>query len=192
MKSRTYCGVWYPNEDPSHLFALQKLKACGYPFLAIDHTRDMYTLNDECEREKLGTLKKEHTHIVIQFNNPRSYDSVLKELQVKPNYLQVCRDTKSYMLYMLHDGMEDKVQYDYSECYGSLTGQLLKYLNQETESSRVLGLLSLLDSMPKPCSYRMFLTACCQNDLYSEFRRLGIGVSKLLEEHNGIGFSVVE
>lgn len=192
MKSRTFCGIWYPNEDPSHIFALKKLVDCGYPYLAIDHDRDYYTVSDDVPEDKIGTLKKNHTHILIQFNNPRSFDSVIKEFNIKSNYLQVCRDTKSYMLYMIHDGLPDKTQYDYDSCYGTLKSQLLKYLNQESEALRVLSLLSLLDTMPKPCSYRRFLTACCENDLYGEFRRLGIGVTKLLEEHNGVGYSVVE
>lgn len=192
MKSRSFCGVIYPVEDPSHLFMLQKLKAEGYKYLAIDHDRDVYTQMDECNPEIIGTPKKLHTHVLIQFNNPRSHESTCKELGVKPNYLQVCHDVRSYMLYMVHDGLEYKTHYDTADCYGPLVSLLAKYLNNVTEDESVLNLLQLLDKMPKPCSYRRFLTACCENNLYSEFRRLGFGVTKLLEEHNGVGWSVVE
>lgn len=189
MKTRTYCGIWYPHEDPSHLFALQKVKTQGYPFLAIDHDRDRYTSEETDDHEKLGTLKKNHTHILIQFASPRSYDAVVKELNIAHNYLQPCRDTKGYMLYMLHDGFDDKAQYDLSDCYGPLVAQLQKYLADDSEGTRVMALLALLDTMPRPCSYRKFLYACCESDLYSEFRRLGFGITRLLEEHNGAGYN---
>lgn len=173
------------------MFAMKKLVACGYPYVAIDHDSCVYTSLDTDDITKIGTLKKKHTHIIIQFNNPRSLDAVSKELGIDSNYLQVCRDTKASMLYLIHYGRDDKYQYEVDSCYGPLKSQLLKYLSGDTEGVRVLCLLDLLDQMPVPCSYRKFLVACCQNDLYSEFRRLGLGITKLLEEHNGVGFSTV-
>lgn len=188
-KFRTYCGVWYPTEDPSHMFAIERLKAEKYPFIACDHDRDRYTSAETDDPNKIGQLKKIHTHIVIQFNNPRSYDAVVKELNISSNYLQICRDTKGSVLYLIHDQDADKYQYEVADCYGPLVPLLEKYLSDETESVRALSLLRLLDSMPKPVTYRQFLEKACEAELYGDFRRMGFGVTKLIEEHNGVGFN---
>ena len=64
--------------------------------------------------------------------------------------------------------------------------ELQKYLVDEDEGSRVLKILDLIDSMPKPCSYRQLLVAVCNNGFYGDFRRMGSGVKTLLDEHNGV------
>lgn len=185
IKTRTYCMVLYPEEDLSHLFALQKLETNGYSYCAIDHDKDTYDDYDNCEPEKIGTLKKKHTHVYLRLKSPRFAEPLAQELGIKPNYLQVCRDSKSAMLYMLHDGYPNKYQYEIESVYGSLKIEVQKLLVSEDEGSRVLKVLDLLDTMPVPCTYRKFLVAVCENQLYGEFRRMGSFVKYLIEEHNG-------
>lgn len=185
IKTRTYCMVLYPEEDLSHLFALRKLETNGYSYCAIDHDKDTYDDYDNCELEKIGTLKKKHTHVYIRLKSPRFAEPLADELGIKSNYLQVCRDSKSAMLYMLHDGYPNKYQYDVEAVYGSLKVEVAKLLVNEDEGSRVLKVLDLLDTMPVPCTYRKFLVAVCNNNLYGEVRRMGSFVKYLIEEHNG-------
>lgn len=185
VKTRTYCMILYPNEDPTHANAIWLLTSNGYSFCAIDHDMDTYDDYDDCEPDQIGQLKKPHTHVVLRLKSPRFKEPLAKELGIAPNYLQVCRDSKSAMLYLIHDGYPNKFQYDVDTVYGSLKFELEKYLVSEDEGSRVLKILDLLDSMPKPCSYRRLLVAVCQNGMYGDFRRMGSGIKTLLDEHNG-------
>lgn len=185
-KYRTIRLVLYPHEDPAHVFAMEKLKNAGFSFVAIDHDKDIYTEKDDCAPEFIGKLKKNHTHVVVRFGGPRYPSPFAESLGITLNYMFECDNPKNAMLYLVHHGFEDKYQYEFSECYGPLRFELAKYLECDTESDRVLRILDILDSLPKPTTYRTFLVACCQNGMYSEFRRLGVGVSKLLDEHNGL------
>lgn len=183
-KVRCFTGILYPDEDMSHLFVLNKLK-CGYSFCAIDHDKDVYSSVDDCPVEDYGKLKKKHTHIFIRLKNPRYLVPLCEELGLRPTYLRECRDSKSALLYMIHDGYPDKYQYNIEDVYGPLRHELGKLLVSESESSRILKILDLLDSMPVPCSYRQLLVAVCENDMYGDFRRMGSGVCRLLDDHNG-------
>jgi len=186
IKTRTYCMVLYPEEDMSHLFALNKLEQNGYSYCAIDHDKDTYDDYDNCDKDKIGTLKKRHTHVYLRLKSPRFAEPLAEELGIKPNYLQVCRDSKSAMLYMIHDGFPNKYQYDVESVYGSLKLEVAKLLVADDEGSRVLQIRELIDSMPKPCTYRQLLIAVCNNGFYGDFRRMGSGVKTLLDEHNGL------
>lgn len=185
-KYRTVRLLLYPLEDPTHFEAMKKINNAGFSFVACDHDRDTYTEDDDCPPEKIGTLKKPHTHVVVRFGGARYPTPFCESLGIKINYCFECDNPKNAMLYLVHHGFPNKFQYEFSDVYGSLRFELAKYLECDTESDRVLRVLDILDSLPKPTTYRKFLVACCENGMYSEFRRLGVGVSKLLDEHNGL------
>lgn len=188
IKTRTYCMVLYPTEDETHFACMQKLEKNGYSYCAIDHDKDIYDDYDECDKSKIGTLKKLHTHVYLRLKSPRFAEPLAEELGIKSNYLQVCRDSKSALAYMVHDGYPNKYQYDIESVYGSLRFEVSKLLVADDEGSRVMQILDLLDSMPKPCTYRKLLVAVCNNGLYGDFRRMGSGIKTLIEEHNGYGW----
>lgn len=183
-KYRTVRLLLYAHEDPAHIFAMKKLVENGFSFVAIDHDKDIYTEEDNCKPEQVGTIKKKHTHVVVRFGGPRYPGPFCESLGITPNYCFVCDNPKNAMLYLVHYGYENKHQYNIEDCYGPLRFELSKYLECDNESDRVMRVLDILDTLPKPATYRMFLVKCCENGLYSEFRRLGAGVSKLLDEHN--------
>jgi len=184
-KYRTVRLVLYPEEDLSHTFAMKALDTKGYSYVAVNHDKDVYTEDDDCPKDKVGTKKKPHTHVVVRFGGARYPSPFCESLGIKLNYCFVCDNPKNAMLYLVHHGYDNKHQYDLDECYGPLKPELSKYLDCDNEGDRVLRVLDVLDSLPKGTTYRKFLVACCENGLYSEFRRLGAGVSKLLDEHNG-------
>lgn len=179
--------VLYP-EDPLHCAVMERLESSGYSYCAILHNMDIYDSNDTDDESKIGMLKKDHWHVVISLKNPRFRMPLADELGVTPNYLEVCRNRDSALLYLVHDGFPNKYQYDTSCCFGSLAPLINKLLSDESESSRVLRVLDVLDSLPCPASYRMFLVKCCELDLYGDFRRMGSGVIRLLEEHNELEY----
>lgn len=175
MSSKYFFGSWYPDEDPSHMFAMKFLIDCKVNYCAIDHDKDL---------DEDGNIKKKHTHVLIKFPNERYLDNVCRLLGISPIYLQECIDARGAEKYMLHIGQKGKYQYRLDEVYGPLKIELEKNVVKTNEANRVELLLNVLDSLPTPCYYRDFLEAACRCDLYSEFRRLGSGVHSLLEQHN--------
>ena len=173
--AKYFCGILYPDEDPSHLFALQFMRESKANFCYITHDRD---LDDN------GDLKKSHVHYIIKFPNERYVDNVARLLGVDFIYVQECIDFIGAEKYLLHTGLKNKYQYRIDEVYGPLKVEVEKHCFKSTEGDRVLMLLNVLDTLPYNCSYRDFLVACCQAGLYTEFRRLGSGTLKLLESHN--------
>ena len=173
IKARCYCGVWYPEEDLTHLFALNKLEI-GYQYCACDHDKDI---------DENGELKKKHTHVFIRLPSARYRKPLADELGIDENYLQPCSSAKAYMKYLIHFGEKDKYEYETSEVYGNLKSELEKLIEPADEGMRVLKIVELLDSLPTRLTYKDFLIAVCRNGLYGEFRRLGVGAVRLLEEH---------
>lgn len=174
FRARTYCGILYPNEDPSHLFAIQHLRSsCN--FVGIDHDMDI---------DAEGHLKKEHTHFIVRFPNARYMSAVAKELGILENYIQPCNDVKGYARYMVHLDDPDKAQYDPDRAYGNMKEEFIRYVDGSTECSRVREVVKLLDSIEHTVTYREFLLAICDAGLFAEFRKLGFGIKDLIEEHN--------
>lgn len=187
VKTRAFTMVLYPYEDLNHFAVMDKLESGKYLYCAINHDKDRWT-EDDMEKDSshvAGELKKNHTHVVLKFRNPRYKTAVASELGLEPNYIQECRNVKGALLYLVHENAPNMYQYDFEEVYGHNKHELNKLLADEhDEGSRVLRILDLLDSLPSPCSYRKLLVAVCENGMYGEFRRMGSGVMRLLDEHN--------
>lgn len=190
-KYRNFQLLLYPDEDLSHMFALNKLKENNYSYCGCVHDKDTFTSDDESVKNgshSVGDLKKSHTHIILKFQNGRYLNSVADELGIQHNYIQPCEILRNGLLYLIHQGNDDKYQYEPSSVFGTIKYEFDKFTEVRSEGERVLCILDLLDSLPTPTTYRSLLVACCKNGLYSEFRRLGIGASKLLDEHNMDGY----
>lgn len=175
--------VLYP-DDPSHVECISKLEKNGYMYAGCLHSEDIYSDNETDDPNLVGNKKKAHWHIVLSVKNPRFAEPLADELGISSNYLQVCRNRDSALCYLIHDGYPGKYQYDLDEVFGSLKDCLPRLLSDDTEGLRIMHILSVLDSMPVPCSYRRLLTRCCELDLYGDFRRMGVGIMRLLDEHN--------
>lgn len=179
----------YP-DDPSHKQALSLLDAEGYKYVGILHDKDVVDADDVAEgkytEDQIGTPKKAHYHLVLKFPNPVYYKALAKKLGITENYIRECANFDEACKYLVHATKKsvDKYQYDSSELFGSLVGQVKKLLADEDEGARVLEIVKTIDSTPGRASYRDILIWACKNGLYGEFRRLGTGVKFLLDEHN--------
>lgn len=175
--------VLYP-EDDTHVACMEKLEQNGYTYCAILHAEDEYDTDDAPTAEQVGQKKKPHWHVVLSLKNPRFRNPLADELGIKPNYIEVCRNRDGSLLYLVHDGYPNKYQYDPACCFGSLAPMVNKLLVDESESSRVLRVLDVLDTLPCPATYRQLIVKCCELELYGDLRRMGSGVIRLLDEHN--------
>lgn len=171
----------YPDNE-SHLNTLSILDKNGYQYVGILHDKDH--IEDEPEKP----LKKPHWHFVITFTRQKDLNPLANELEIESRFLEPCRNKEGAQRYLLHLDHPLKAQYNASELFGPLSDQVRCICDSgSTEEEKVLSLLTLLDTMPKPCTYRRFLTACCEAKLYAQYRHLGSSIKYLLDEHNGIG-----
>lgn len=166
-------------DDFHHFFAMESLEKGGYQFSACLHDADL---------QADGSLVKPHFHYVVCFPRQKDLSALAKELDISEQYIEPVRNKVSAERYLIHADNPDKAQYDPSNLFGPLADSVRAHVcSGKTEEDKVKSLLCLLDSMPKPCSYRRFLTACCDANLYSVFRRMGFVLKELMDEHNGWG-----
>lgn len=183
VRSRLWCVLLYPDDD-THMKALDTIRS-SYSYVGILHNKDIWTEEDEINNpeHKFGDLKKSHYHIIIKFAQPRWNTAISAELGIATNYFEPCRSFKNAGVYLVHFGIEDKYQYDISELEGSLAPDVVKALDPRSENERIILLLSLIDDMGW-ITYRKLLEVALQHDLYSDVRRMGFILSRVIDEHN--------
>lgn len=178
IRSCNFGLVLYP-DDLTHLVAMDVLEKNGYQYSAILHDADLKE-----DGSKLG----DHFHVVLCFPRQKDLSALAKELDVAPNYIEPIRNRVYAERYLVHADNPEKAQYDPSKIFGTLAENVRAHIcSGKTEEDKVRSLLALLDTMPKPCSYRRFLQASCDANLYSTFRRMGFVLKELMDEHNGWG-----
>ena len=177
-RDRKFCAVLYP-EDDSHVEAIAKLQSGGYNFAAILHDKDVYE-----DGEHAGELKKPHWHVVIRFKNAVWNTAIAKELGITPNYLEVCKDVDSSLLYLVHYGNEKKAQYDYEEVFGPLKLKLATLLADTDEGTRALNLVEIVENSPGPIGFSELIKKAVAAGLYADLRRMGTFAVGLVREHN--------
>lgn len=177
MRDRKYVMVLYP-EDQTHADAMERIRNGGFDYAACLHDKDVHEDGDN-----KGELKKPHWHIVIRFVNAVFRDALAKKLGLEPNYIQECRNLDAALKYLVHFDYPDKYQYDLDSVEGQLKTRVVTLTADKDENSRVLCLLSLLDSLGR-VKRGEFIRLSCKNGLYSDARRMGALLSAIIEEHN--------
>lgn len=172
IRSRHYEIILYPNEDKKHDEILEFIKK-NYDHVYITHDKDV---------DEKGELKKPHVHVVVSFKNAKYLNGLATELDCAPNLIEVVTSLDNKLLYLIHFGIKDKSQYSTDLVQGNLKYKLLNLVAKNDEAEQVKKIIDLLYSLPKPVTYTQLLLACCENGLYSAFRRLGYGIKMLLDE----------
>lgn len=176
-------------------------------------TATIYIINhDKDMDEKTGELIEVHTHIMIEYATPRKLTTVANLLEVENNFIEIVRNKKGILRYLIHMDEVDKHRYDYSEVYtnsdityeqtvlgDSLTDKdIADYIIQ----GRGLELLGLVPS-GKLRTIQSFLHFDSSNRAYQEIRELRNDFKQLQETiekieniatsfQNGMNYSVQE
>lgn len=182
-RSRLWCVLLYP-EDESHVDALELIRQ-SFNYVGILHDKDTWTEEDEQENpeHKAGTFKKPHYHIILKFAQARWNTALADDLGIAPNYLEQCRSFDSAAVYLVHEGLSDKYQYDSESLEGPLVPAVMKLLAPADEDGRVLELMKLIDSMGF-ITRRHLVQLACENGFYSDVRRMGSLLGYIIDEHN--------
>ena len=124
-RSRSWNFVLYP-DDPSHATALDFIRS-NYQYVLICHDKDV---------DADGNLKKAHYHVIVKFTQARWNSSVADELGITPNYMQPTGSWDNSARYLLHDGCNDKYQYESNELTGPLAPSVIRLLQNDDENIR--------------------------------------------------------
>lgn len=99
-----------------------------------------WILHDKDVIPETGELKDPHYHYYLEFSNARSINSVANELGIEPNFIEVVRDKKGILNYLIHAKNPEKYQYDISDVHSNFD------LSVAVASLDMLSVLNLLDS----------------------------------------------
>lgn len=182
-RSRIWNMILYP-EDPQHMKAIEYIRK-EFQYVGILHGMDQWTEEDEKQNpeHKVGTFKKPHMHFVIRFTQARWNTSLSDVLGVPINYMERCRSFDNSAVYLLHEGCDDKYQYDISELEGPLVPSVIKLLENANEDERVIKLVKLISNSGY-IHWEDLVIMACNNGLYADLRRMGYILGKIVEEHN--------
>ncbi|MDU5257737.1 Rep family protein, partial [Eggerthella sp.] len=79
------------------------------------HDADEWTARDEKKnpKHKAGTLKEPHRHLLAMYDNPVSYDQVVKDFAfLKSKNVKYVKSLPAMARYLTHMDSPDKAQYD--------------------------------------------------------------------------------
>lgn len=192
IRDRNLCMILYP-EDETHAKALDAIMNNGYRYCAIFHDQDIVDCDDtECIDENgepmgnahIGELKKPHYHVYVNFSNARWNTSLASELGIKENYVQKCGNAEAYIRYFSHMDFPAKHQYGVDTIFGNMPELVEKaYRKAVIPEEQALSIFALLDSCGR-ISFMSFIRLCAENGLYSEARRMGSWLPRMVDDHN--------
>lgn len=184
-RSRTWCLVLYPEEDKSHEKILTNIiinKSKSWEWGYINHEGE---INEETDERG-----KDHTHIIIRFENAIWKTALIKELEIgldNEHYLQKCRSYKAYLLYMIHFNYFDKIQYDDDEFVGTekVCNDLQKAKKKDMdEETKIRMIFKWIDSQNEPIKIRDISEFCAEIGIWDVFRRSQTLMLQLIKEKN--------
>lgn len=183
IRSRCWNLLLYP-EDSSHMSALDIIRQ-SFNYVGILHDKDTWTEADEAENSahKAGELKKPHYHIILKFSQARWNTALASDLGIAVNYLEKCCSFDSSAVYLVHEGFDEKYQYESDLLEGPLVPAVLKLLAPADENARVLELMKMIQAMGH-IEYEDLVIKACENGMYGDVRRMGYILSRIIDSHN--------
>lgn len=186
-RSRQFCLVLY-EDDKTHMKAI-KIIQDRFHHALIRHDMDIYENDVWKDGEivnKAGEFKKPHYHVVIKFENARYKSSLAKELGIEDNYIQLCTNVRSALLYLIHFRDYDKYLYKIEDVSGPLKSDLILFIAKEEkdENKRIADIHRWIKNQPRPLSVTKLSEWCYQNGYWDVFRRASSIFFKMLEEYN--------
>lgn len=162
---RLFTGTLYPDSSTYNcddVLSLIKLKFKDWAFITHD-----------CDTDENGELKKPHIHWVGRCD-PRKVSSCANILGLKPNEIEIGRDFKALIQYLIHLNDPDKFQYS-PDAVTSNISDIGKYFVRLSEGQLVKDLASAKCKM----SWYDLIQYAVENDCYDVLRR-NLGIIKLV------------
>lgn len=128
---------------------------------------------------------KDHTHVLVHFDNKRYISAISKELNLNECYIEPC-NLIPFLRYLIHLDDEDKIQYSPYEVVGPLQKKLIDLVSN-SKTSEVEQVSIIFDYIVESNVYltqTLLLQFVLQNGCYSAYRRNFQLFYNLVLEHN--------
>lgn len=154
-------------------------------YKVINYIEKNYKYYAYIEHDEDLDNKKEHTHVLMHFDNKRYNTGIAKELNVPSNYI-VNANLIPYLRYLIHFDDEDKKQYSVDEVKGPLQLRLKEIIstNKKTETEQVSYIISFISDYKGWLSITELSMFVLTNGTYSAFRRNYSFFKDLVLDHN--------
>lgn len=154
-------------------------------YKVINYIEKNYKYYAYIEHDEDIDNKKEHTHVLVHFDNKRYNTGVAKELNVPSNYI-VNANLIPYLRYLIHFDDEDKKQYSVDEVKGSLQLRLKEIIsnNKKSETEQVAYIISFISDYKGWLTITDLSQFVLQSGCYSAFRRNYTFFKDLILDHN--------
>lgn len=81
----------------------------------------VFIINHDKDINENGELLEPHTHIYLEYSNPRKISTVANLLEVEANFIEIVRNKKGYLRYLTHLDEKEKHIYEAEEVYTNST-----------------------------------------------------------------------
>lgn len=144
-----------------------------------------YILHDKDLKEDLIEYKKKHWHVQIFCKTQHSLSAIQKKLNLdNVNLIQVIKDKKKAIRYLIHADNNEKEQYDVDSIITNIDIAPLFQNLVSDETCDIQLILDYLDSQTWFVSYRSFVSFIRESNIWSTYRRNQFIINKLIDEHN--------
>lgn len=165
--------------------------------LYTDNKKHMKLLNDLCYQYNYawilhdkdtnddGSLKKEHIHLLIFFDNARWSNSILKEINIDNKNLIEFRENKANAIqYLIHSNNFNKYQYNISDIYSNINIDIYFNNLKDEETKNISIIYDYIFNYKGILYYCNIYNFCVSNNIWSTYRRNYSIIKDLLNEHN--------
>ena len=174
-------------QDRTRCFALILYKdSQDYDYnQVIDYISTNYLKFAYIEHKPEEEETKEHTHVLLYFDNKRTITAISKELGISSNYIQ-CAKLKPYLRYLIHYDNEEKIQYSIDEVKGTLRDLLIDMISNNSEEDNFYDIYVFIQTFEGRLSFTELTDFCMRKHFYSTYRRNINALRILVNEHNNV------
>lgn len=174
-KYRNFEIILYPENDDHIKILLDIKKRFKYA----------YILHDKDKKDD-GIIKKHHWHMLVFLDNQKTLSAFGKmfHLQDSMNLIEIVKDKKKAIRYLVHVDNDEKEKYDINDIQTNI--DISSYFSNlvSNESIEVDDMIAYVTSYQGYLKYEIFFAYIRGNNLWSTYRRNQYAFNKLVDEHN--------
>lgn len=178
IRNRKYTGILYLDCE-RHQTLIHSLKTNKYKSICILHDKDLYESG-----EFQGKPKKAHYHFIVSFDNARYLKSVASEFNLEPYEIEPINYYRGALRYLIHLDNPEKAQYFETECQGSLYNDLLKAIDTDSETDKILKIIDYIENSKNQLATSDVIRWACNNNCYDVCRRSASYIRDVIRERN--------
>lgn len=143
-----------------------------------------FILHDKDKKDD-GTLKKAHYHFRIFYKDKKTISAWAKIFNVKENEIEILKDKKKAIQYLVHYNNEDKYQYNIEDIISNF--DIKQYFaNKSDENFDIKLITDYISTIKTHIKFSDLKDFVLDNNLWGSYRRSYSIIRDLVFEHNSM------